>query len=153
MVSGRIRDDRRPGRVSGPGPASESETMSRPQNILGSELEPCCTDPLTGFYRSGSCETGSDDLGLHLVCAVMTHEFLEFTRRRGNDLTTPHPAAGFPGLKPGDRWCLCVERWSEALEVGLAPPVVLAATHVSALEFVDLADLRRHDFRKWEARD
>ena len=99
---------------------------------------------MTGFYRDGYCRTGASDLGLHTVCVRATAEFLEFSRRAGNDLSTPVPAYAFPGLQPGDRWCLCVERWKEALEAGVAPPVVLEATHVSALEFVDLEDLERH---------
>jgi uncharacterized protein (DUF2237 family) len=118
--------------------------MSKPLNVLGNELEPCAIDPLTGFYRDGSCATGPEDYGLHIVCALMTGEFLSFSRRRGNDLQTPQPLSGFPGLRPGDRWCLCVERWREALAAGVAPPVFLQATHISALEFVDLADLKRH---------
>ena len=114
------------------------------KNVLGGELATCCTSPMTGFYRNGRCETGRGDVGLHLVCAEMTARFLAFTRERGNDLSTPMPAHGFPGLVPGDRWCLCIERWREALEAGCAPPVVLEATHVSALEFVDLEELERH---------
>ncbi|MCO6453898.1 MAG: DUF2237 domain-containing protein [Pirellulaceae bacterium] len=112
------------------------------KNVLGTDLELCSAAPLTGFYRDGCCNTGADDQGLHLVCAEMTREFLEFSRRRGNDLSTPNPAYGFPGLQPGDRWCLCVLRWKEALAAGVAPRVVLEATHISTLEFVDLADLR-----------
>lgn len=99
---------------------------------------------MTGFYRDGCCRTGPDDTGLHLVCAEVTADFLAFSQARGNDLSTPAPAYGFAGLQPGDRWCLCVERWKEALEAGAAPPVVLAATHISTLEFVDLEDLRAH---------
>lgn len=115
-----------------------------PTNVLGTPLEACCHDPLTGFYRDGYCRTGPGDHGLHTVCARMTAEFLEFSLAAGNDLVTPVPAYDFPGLAPGDRWCLCVERWREALEAGCAPPVILSATHASALEFVDLADLRHH---------
>ncbi len=114
------------------------------RNVLGTPLECCCTDPTTGFYRNGRCETGPHDRGLHIVCAEMTAAFLEFSKFRGNDLSTPAPDQGFPGLRPGDRWCLCVERWGEALEAGVAPPVVLEATHMSALEFATLEDLRRH---------
>ncbi len=99
---------------------------------------------MTGFYRNGRCETGPHDRGLHIVCAEMTAAFLEFSKFRGNDLSTPAPDQGFPGLRPGDRWCLCIERWGEALEAGVAPPVVLEATHMSALEFATLEDLRRH---------
>jgi uncharacterized protein (DUF2237 family) len=113
-------------------------------NVLGRPLEICCLKPRTGFYRNGRCETGPEDVGLHLVCAQMTAEFLEFSRDRGNDLITPHPAFQFPGLKPGDCWCLCVERWKEALEAGVAPPVRLEATHISALEFVTLEQLQAH---------
>jgi len=99
---------------------------------------------MTGFYRDGMCHTGPGDVGLHVVCAEMTEAFLAFSRSRGNDLSTPVPEFGFPGLRPGDRWCLCVSRWAEALEAGIAPPVVLAATHISTLEFVSLADLMAH---------
>jgi uncharacterized protein (DUF2237 family) len=113
-------------------------------NVLGEPLAPCGLDPMTGFYRDGCCNTGYDDMGIHVVCARMTREFLEFSRRRGNDLSTPVPEAGFPGLKPGDRWCLCAGRWKEALDAGVAPPVVLAATHEEALAIVPLADLKRH---------
>jgi uncharacterized protein (DUF2237 family) len=118
--------------------------MATPKNVLGTDLEPCSTSPLTGFYRDGCCATGPEDLGLHIICAEMTAEFLEFSAARGNDLTTPQPAFGFPGLQPGDRWCLCALRWKEALEAGVAPPVILRATHISTLEFVDLADLQSH---------
>lgn len=114
------------------------------KNVLGGDLEICGTDPKTGFYRTGRCDTGGEDLGLHTVCAEMTEAFLAFTGSKGNDLSTPNPAMAFPGLEPGDRWCLCVARWREALEAGVAPPVRLEATHMSALEFVDLEDLRRH---------
>jgi uncharacterized protein (DUF2237 family) len=116
-------------------------------NVLGGDLVPCNLDPMTGFYRTGACDTGPEDLGLHLVCAVMTAEFLAFSRSRGNDLTTPRPELGFPGLQPGNRWCLCVQRWAEALAAGVAPPVRLESTHILALEHVDLADLRRHAAR------
>ena len=113
-------------------------------NVLGGKLEVCGMDPVTGFYRSGCCDTGPGDYGLHLVCAQMTEEFLRYSKAQGNDLSTPAPSLGFDGLKPGDRWCLCVERWKEALDDQMAPPVFLAATHVSALEFVSLDDLKRH---------
>lgn len=115
-----------------------------PKNVLGSDLQPCGFDPLTGFYRDGCCRTGADDVGLHLVCARMTQDFLEFSQSRGNDLITPVPEWDFPGLKPGDQWCLCVQRWKEALEAGYAPSVVLEATHISTLEFVSLEDLEAH---------
>ncbi len=117
---------------------------SKGQNVLGGELEVCCTSPMTGFYRTGDCETGAGDVGVHVVCAVMTQEFLEFSKARGNDLITPMPMFKFPGLKPGDGWCLCASRWQEALEAGVAPPVILEATHISALEFISLEDLKRH---------
>ena len=118
-----------------------------PTNVLGKALEACCNSPRTGFYRDGYCRTGPDDTGLHTVCAVMTSEFLVFSRRRGNDLSTPRPEYDFPGLRAGDRWCLCVERWAEAFGEGRAPHVVLEATHLSALEFVNLEDLRSHEFQ------
>ncbi len=116
----------------------------RARNVLGGVLEPCSTRPLTGFLRNGCCDTNAQDVGRHTVCAVMTAEFLEFSRARGNDLSTPLPQFGFPGLQPGDRWCLCAPRWREALAAGQAPRVVLAATHEGALQDCDLADLRRH---------
>jgi len=115
-----------------------------PRNVLGDDLRPCCTDPMTGFYRDGSCRTGPDDHGTHVVCAEMTADFLAFTQSRGNDLTTPRPMYDFPGLTPGDRWCLCVDRWKEALDAGVAPPVALDATHEKALQTVDLDTLRAH---------
>lgn len=114
------------------------------QNVLGGELEPCAVDPVTGFYRDGTCRTGPQDLGVHVVCAEMTEAFLGFSLSVGNDLSTPRPEWGFPGLQPGDRWCVCADRWREALDAGFAPPVVLAATHASALEFASLADLQAH---------
>jgi uncharacterized protein (DUF2237 family) len=114
------------------------------RNVLGGPLATCCTAPLTGFYRDGSCHTGPQDLGTHVVCAQVTRAFLEFSVARGNDLVTPVPQFRFPGLHPGDKWCLCALRWKEALDAGVAPPVVLAATHEKALEFVSLADLKRH---------
>lgn len=115
-----------------------------PQNILGTELEPCSIDPLTGFYRDSACRTGADDAGLHVVCAQVTQAFLDFSKTRGNDLIAPREEFLFPGLKAGERWCLSVYRWQEALEAGVAPPVVLASTHISALEFLSLADLQQH---------
>ena len=114
------------------------------RNVLGGPLATCCTAPLTGFYRDGSCHTGPQDVGTHVVCAQVTPEFLEFSVARGNDLVTPVPQFHFPGLNPGDKWCLCALRWKEALDAGVAPPVVLAATHEKALEFVSLEDLKRH---------
>ena len=113
------------------------------RNVLGGRLTECCTRPMTGFYRTGSCETGPEDRGLHVVCSQMTEKFLAFSKAAGNDLSTPMPAYGFPGLKPGDCWCLCAARWQEALEAGEAPRVHLAATHEAALEVVELADLKR----------
>jgi uncharacterized protein len=118
--------------------------MSTAKNVLGTPLRTCSTEPMTGFFRTGCCDTGVDDLGLHIVCAEMTGDFLMFSASRGNDLSTPNPWFGFPGLRPGDRWCLCAARWKEALEAGVAPPVVLEATHMASLEFVDLDDLKRH---------
>lgn len=115
-----------------------------PRNVLGGTLESCCSSPLTGFYRTGRCDTGPQDLGRHVICAKMTLEFLAFSKAKGNDLTTAVPEFGFPGLQPGDKWCLCAARWKEALAAGVAPPVVLGATHEAALEIVCLADLKRH---------
>jgi uncharacterized protein (DUF2237 family) len=114
------------------------------RNVLGGPLSTCCTTPLTGYYRDGSCHTGPQDVGTHVVCAQVSREFLEFSVARGNDLVTPVPQFHFPGLNPGDKWCLCALRWKEALDAGVAPPVVLAATHEKALEFVSLANLKRH---------
>lgn len=114
------------------------------KNVLGTRLASCSVDPMTGFYRTGRCDTGSQDLGLHLVCVRMTAAFLAFSASRGNDLSTPNPLHGFPGLSPGDRWCLCVTRWKEALDAGVAPQVDLSATHLSTLEFVGLDELRAH---------
>ena len=113
-------------------------------NVLGTPLQTCSTDPLTGFYRDGCCSTGGDDAGVHVVCARVTAEFLEFSKAAGNDLSTPRPEFGFAGLKPGDQWCLCASRWAEAFEAGMAPPVVHAATHMRALEWCSLDDLRAH---------
>jgi uncharacterized protein (DUF2237 family) len=113
-------------------------------NVLGEDLDVCCTSPMTGFYRTGCCDTGAEDVGVHTVCALVTEDFLTFSKEAGNDLSTPHPELGFAGLVPGDRWCLCAPRWQEALEAGHAPPVVLEATHIVSLEWVDLSDLRDH---------
>jgi len=112
------------------------------KNVLGRELEPCSIDPVTGFFRNGCCETSHEDVGLHTVCAVMTAEFLAFSRSVGNDLSTPRPEFGFPGLKPGDRWCLCGPRWKQALDAGAAPQVVLEATHEETLAIVPLGVLK-----------
>ncbi len=114
------------------------------RNVFGGPLEPCSVNPVTGFFRNGCCDTSADDIGSHTVCAVMTEEFLAFSKSRGNDLSTPAPAYGFAGLKPGDRWCLCAPRWQEAFEAGQAPRVVLRATHEGALEYCALADLKTH---------
>ena len=111
------------------------------KNVLGTELRTCGLDPLTGFYRDGCCNTGPQDRGVHTVCAQVTAEFLAYSKAQGNDLSTPRPEYRFPGLKPGDRWCLCAMRWREADEAGAAPPVVLAATHEKALGVIDRAAL------------
>jgi len=113
-------------------------------NVLGGELQGCCREPVTGFYRDGYCRTGPGDHGQHSVCARVTQEFLDYSLAQGNDLTTPRPEYDFPGLREGDHWCLCVERWQQALEAGCAPPVVLEACHITALEFVELEQLRAH---------
>ena len=114
-----------------------------PRNVLGEPLEICSLTPMTGFYRDGCCDTGPEDVGSHTVCVVMTAAFLDFSKSRGNDLSTPVPAFGFPGLKPGDRWCLCAPRWQEAFEADQAPRVVLRATHAGALAYCSLEDLKR----------
>jgi len=113
-------------------------------NVLGEPLQPCSTDPMTGFFRNGGCLTGPDDVGRHLVCAVMSAEFLKFSKAAGNDLSTPAPQYAFPGLKPGDRWCLVAMRWQEAFEAGMAPKVALLSTHAGALNYVKLDDLKRY---------
>ncbi|MFZ2629790.1 MAG: DUF2237 domain-containing protein [Rugosibacter sp.] len=114
------------------------------RNVLGSVLQECSTKPMTGFLRTGCCQVTEEDVGHHGVCIVTTADFLAFSKARGNDLSTPHPEMGFPGLKPGDRWCLCTARWQEALQAGKAPHVVLEATSIAALEIVRLEDLRRY---------
>jgi uncharacterized protein (DUF2237 family) len=114
------------------------------KNVFGEPLKGCSDRPVTGFYRTGCCHTGPEDFGLHTVCVEVTADFLAFSKSRGNDLSTPHPDFGFPGLQPGDRWCLCAARWREAFEAGSPPRVVLAATHEATLEVVDLADLKRY---------
>ncbi len=113
-------------------------------NVFGEPIEACSSRPVTGFYRSGCCDTGPDDPGVHTVCVRVTAEFLEYSRSRGNDLSTPMPAYGFSGLQPGDCWCLCAERWKEALADGMAPPVKLAGTHAKTLEFVSLDALKAY---------
>lgn len=122
-------------------PISPNEGL---QNVEGSTLTECSTKPMTGFFRDGSCRTGPRDRGVHVVCAAMTEDFLSFTKKRGNDLSTPAPQYGFPGLNPGDRWCLCAARWEEARQAGNAPPVILSATHEAAFRSTTLADLRAH---------
>jgi uncharacterized protein (DUF2237 family) len=112
-----------------------------PTNIYGEPLSSCCMSPLTGFYRNGKCQTGEDDAGTHIACAVLTKDFLDFTKSKGNDLSTPIPAYNFPGLKPGDKWCLCILRWKEALEAGVAPKLDINATNIKALEFVSFETL------------
>lgn len=113
-------------------------------NVLGEPLQPCSEEPVTGFFRDGCCNTSAEDLGRHVVCVRVTAEFLEFSRSRGNDLGTPMPEYGFPGLHPGDRWCLCAARWQEALQANAAPRVVLQSTHAAALQVVKLADLKKY---------
>ena len=112
------------------------------RNVMGGELMPCSTQPLTGFFRNGCCETGPHDTGMHTVCAVMTAAFLAFSKKMGNDLSTPRPDLGFPGLQPGDRWCLCAPRWKEALDEGAAPNLVLESTHEETLAIVPLGVLK-----------
>ena len=129
-----LRDD------SGNGGGRRGSTA---RNVLGEQLELCSMSPMTGFFRDGCCNTSEEDFGSHTVCAVMTADFLAFSKSRGNDLSTPMPEFGFPGLKPGDRWCLCAPRWQEALDAGQPPRVVLRATHEGALEYCSLADLKR----------
>ncbi len=117
------------------------------KNVLGTPLVPCSYDPLTGFYRDGCCKTDAHDIGSHVICARVTQAFLDFSLSRGNDLITPRPEYRFAGLKAGDRWCLCALRWKEALEAGVAPPVVLECTHLRALDYVTLDQLRRHELQ------
>jgi len=117
------------------------------RNVLGEHLEPCCFAPLTGFFRDGYCRTDANDMGRHVVCAQVTAEFLAFSRDAGNDLTTPRPEYQFPGLKPGDRWCLCALRWKEAYDAGCAPPVILEACHERVLDFIPLTALQSHVLR------
>lgn len=115
------------------------------KNVFGEALASCCTDPMTGFYRDGFCNTGKADVGTHVVCAIVTEEFLEFTKSRGNNLSSPVPEYNFPGLNPGDGWCLCALRWKEAYEAGLAPPVKLEATHQKALQYIPLEALKLNE--------
>ena len=116
----------------------------KPKNILGTELQSCCADPITGFLRDGYCRTNQMDLGTHVICAVVTDEFLEFTKSKGNDLSPPHPEYQFPGLTAGDGWCLCAMRWKEAHDAGAAPPIKPESTHEKALEFVDKSSLEKY---------
>ena len=118
--------------------------MDPSRNVFGEPIEPCSENPVTGFFRDGCCNTSDEDVGRHTVCTRVTREFLDFSRARGNDLSTPREAFGFPGLMPGDQWCLCAARWQEALEAGAAPLVVLSATHEATLEIVDFGDLKRY---------
>ena len=117
------------------------------KNVLGTALVPCSYDPLTGYFRDGCCKTDASDLGSHLICARVTAEFLAFSVAKGNDLVTPRPEYRFAGLTPGDRWCLCADRWVQALHAGVAPPVVLESTHLSALKFVTIEQLEKHRFQ------
>lgn len=120
------------------------DNSTEAKNVLGETLQVCSLSPKTGFYRDGCCETGPQDMGVHVVCAEVTAEFLAFTKSRGNDLSTPAPMHNFPGLKEGDRWCLCASRWQEAKDAGVAPPIVLEATHEAALKYVALEVLQEH---------
>jgi uncharacterized protein (DUF2237 family) len=122
----------------------DEHSGSSARNVLGGPLASCCDEPLTGFYRDGYCHTGPHDIGSHTVCARMTEDFLKFSSARGNDLVTPHPEFAFPGLRPGDRWCVCAARWKEAADAGVAPPVWLAATHERALDEIALEQLKTH---------
>lgn len=122
--------------------------MITKKNVLGTQLQSCGTNPMTGYFRDGCCSTDESDYGLHVVCAVMTAEFLAYTKAQGNDLSTPMPAFDFPGLKPGDRWCVCASRWKEAVYVNMAPPVVLEACHIKALEIVPLETLIAYAFEE-----
>ena len=126
---------------------TKNKMSTKGNNVLGTELQLASLKPLTGFYRDGFCSTGVDDKGIHVVAAVMTNEFLNYSKAQGNDLITPNLNYGFPGLKAGDTWCLCALRWKEALKAGVAPPVILSATHLKALEFVSLADLKEHSVK------
>jgi len=122
--------------------------MADAKNVLGGPLETCSTDPMTGFFRDGCCSTGAGDFGSHVVCAQVTEPFLSYTKAQGNDLSTPMPGYNFPGLKPGDRWCLCAARWKEAYEDGVAPPIVLEATHEKALQVIPLEVLQEYALGK-----
>lgn len=117
---------------------------SSQKNVFGEELQPCSSDPMTGYFRTGCCETGVGDSGVHTVCAVLTDEFLEYTKKQGNDLSTPRPQYGFPGLKAGDKWCLCALRWHQAFQAGKAPGVMLKSTNIKTLKLVPYEDLIKH---------
>lgn len=123
---------------------AQDSTATQPLNVLGTDLESCCNDPMTGYWRDGYCRTASEDQGTHVVCAVMTQEFLDYTKSRGNDLSTPNPAYRFPGLKPGDKWCLCILRWTQAQKAGVAPLVNLNATDRAALKYTTLELLQQY---------
>ena len=120
------------------------ESMEKQKNVLDSELQDCGIDPITGFYRDGCCNTGPGDVGTHTVCAIMTDDFLKYSKSKGNDLITPRPEFDFPGLKPGDAWCLCALRWEEARQAGCAPRVKLTSTNIKTLEMVEFDDLKAH---------
>ena len=125
--------------------SDEQQSPKPPQrNVLGTELQPCSYDPMTGYYRTGCCENRGDDPGMHTVCCRLSADFLEYSKSQGNDLTTPMPEYGFAGLSPGDQWCVCAARWQEAFEAGHACGVILESTHMSTLEYIDLADLQAH---------
>ena len=115
-------------------------------NVLGTKLIPCCMDPVTGYFRDGLCRTMAMDTGTHVVCALVSEEFLTYTKSKGNDLSTPIPQWQFPGLKPGDKWCLCISRWLEAVDAGVAPSIILEATHKKALEYASLQMLKRYEY-------
>ena len=121
--------------------------MNNLLNVLGTKLESCCEDPLTGYFRDGYCRTVQEDFGTHIICAVVTEEFLQYTKLRGNDLTTPIPHWKFPGLKSGSKWCLCISRWLEAVKVGKAPFIILEATHAQALEYTTLEVLKEYEYK------
>ncbi|TPN88677.1 DUF2237 family protein [Aquimarina algicola] len=120
--------------------------MEETLNVLGKPLQPCCYDPLTGYFRDGYCKTRKDDVGTHVICAIMTQEFLEYTKSMGNDLSTPVPYWNFPGLHAGDKWCLCVSRWLQAEKEGKAPPVILESCHQKSIEFVDIELLKKYQY-------
>ncbi len=123
---------------------SEQKPVKPAKNVLNTDLKLCCASPKTGYYRDGFCTTGQEDQGRHVVCAIVSQAFLDFSKSRGNDLITPVPEYNFPGLKAGDKWCLCALRWKEALEANVAPPIVLESTHIKALQFLKLDDLKKH---------